>query len=316
MISSRWSRLTGILLVALGAGCTGVASDTEAGPGVRPDGPRPPATAAYASEVGARRLSQAELDHALRDLLQDDTGPATRILIEDNFAPYDNDYTLQRASEALVTGIEQLSMDVADRLTADAARRSVLLPCEPTGADDDACFRSFIEDFVPRALRRPVSDEEIAAYMTLQSFATEDNPNVDNDFYTAVGLVIRAVIQDPEFLYRIEVGAPTENRGVYALDGYEIATRMAFLILGSTPDDALLADAAAGTLETPDGRRSVAQRLFADERAKEQLHRFHAMWLGYRTIPHGVDLVSGFNQETTSLLDRVIFDDRRSYLDV
>jgi hypothetical protein len=310
-----WTGCAAVLLAA----CTGLIADPGDEPGGRGPG-TPPGTpgrlAHVASESGARRLSQAELDNTLRDLLGETSSPAGRLLIEDDFAPYDNDYTLQNASAALISGLEVLSREVAASTTADPARRVRVVPCTPSGPGDAACFREFIEAFVPRAFRRPITEEEIAAYMTLQAFATEDNPYVDNDFYTAVELVISAVIQDPELLYRIERGTATDHDGVTRLGGHEIAARMSYLLWGTTPDDALLAAAADGSLEGAEGRRAQAERLLEDPRAHQQLYRFHAMWLGYRAIPHDAALVAQLNTETTALIDRVVFEGDRSYLEL
>ena len=51
-----------------------------------------------------------------------------------------------------------------------------------------------------------------------------------------------------------------------------------------------------------------------DPKARGQLHRFHAMWLGYRSIPQTPELVAAFNRETSALIDRVVLDDPGSYL--
>ncbi|MDQ3036360.1 MAG: DUF1592 domain-containing protein [Myxococcota bacterium] len=303
-----------VALACPGLGCTGSLADPPAGPPGTPTRPAP--TTQTASVSGARRLSQSELDHTLRDLLGDTTSPASRILAEDEYAPYDNDYTTQSASRALIESLQSLAEDVANRTTADAAARARLVPCTPASAGDVACFRMFVESFVARALRRPVTSVDVDAYMPLLAFATEENEYVDNDFYTAVNLVIRAVLQDPEFLYRIEVGTPTAEAGVADLSDHEIATRMAFLLWGTTPDDELLADAAAGRLRASEGRRAVAERMMAHANAREQLHRFHAMWLGYRSIPLSAELVAGLNQETTALIDRVVFEQDRPYTEL
>jgi hypothetical protein len=103
---------------------------------------------------------------------------------------------------------------------------------------------------------------------------------------------------------------------VFALHGYEIAGRMSYLLWGTTPDDALLADADAGRLADPAGRRTIATRMLGDSRARDQLHRFHAMWLGYRALPHPPELTSAFNRETTALIDRIVFDEAQSYLNI
>ena len=269
-----------------------------------------------ASESVARRMSQAELDNTVRDLFGDDTGPASQFLAEDEFSPFDNDYTLQQASAALIDSLEVMAEDVAARLVADPALRARIAPCTPTGPGDAACFRQVVETTGRMAFRRALSTEEVDAYMTLQSFATEDIPEVNNDFFTAVELFVRSVLQDPEFLYRIETGKETAVAGVFALDSHEIASRMSYLLWGSTPDDALLSAAEQDALEDADDRRAAAVRLLDDPRARRQLHRFHSMWLGYRAIPVSADLVAGFNTETTRLIDRVVFEDQSSYLDL
>ena len=267
-----------------------------------------------AIESGVRRLSQSELDNTLRDLLGEDAAPAARLLNEDEFRPFDNDYTIQQASEALITSLEALAEQVAERAVADAARRSALVPCTPASASDEACFRAFLDAFLPRALRRAVTADDIDAYLPLLAFASEDNAVVANDFYTAVQLAVAATLQDPEFLYRVEQGTPGSTPGLLELDGYEIASRMSYLLWASMPDDALFAAAAAGDLDSPEGRSGEALRMLDDPRARAQLHRFHAMWLGYRSIPHTPELVAAFNRETSALIDRVILDEPGSYL--
>lgn len=299
-----------------GMGTGGV--DDGDGDGTADDGPAepPPENVDLVPESQARRLSQAELDNTLADLLDDQTRPARTFIAEDEFAPYDNDYSLQLVSRTLIESMEVLSIDVANRLIDDPTRRGLVVPCNPTGPGDVVCFQEFIETFGRLALRRPLSDDEIDAYLALQSFATEEVPGVDNDFYTAVALVVSAIIQDPEFLYRIEIGDETTEPGVFKLTEYEIATRISYLLWGSTPDDQLLTAAADGMLSDPSDRAASIDRLLADDRAKEQLHRYHAMWLGYRGIPHSQELVDAFNMETTALIDRIVFEQESSYLDL
>lgn len=282
--------------------------------GQRGESEGPPVDPLLAIESGARRLSQAELDNTLRDLLGEDTAPATRLLNEDEFRPFDNDYTIQQASDALITSLEALAEEVAGRTLADSSKRAALVPCTPASADDEPCFRAFLDSFLPRALRRAVTADDVEPYVPLLAFASENNAAVDNDFYTAVELAVSAALQDPEFLYRVEQGTPTNTPGLLVLDGYEIANRMSYLLWASMPDGPLFAAAAAGTLDSPDGRRAEAVRMLDDPKARTQLHRFHAMWLGYRSIPHTPELVAAFNRETSALIDRVILDEPGSYL--
>lgn len=314
---ARWWLLGALLLAA----CTGeLAAPQGDGAGATGNGGAQgtgatTGAAFVAADSVARRLSRAELDNTLRDALGDDTRPAARVLADDAFTPFDNDYDQQRASRALIDSLAALAEDVAARAVAPD-RRAALVSCTPSGPDDAACFQEVIETVGRRLFRRPLAGEEIAAYLGLQAFAVEDNPYVENDFYTAVELFLRSVLQDPEFLYRIEVGTATGEDGVFALTSHEIAARMSYLLWGSTPDDALLDAADQDALLAAGERRAQVGRLLADERAREQLHRFHAMWLGYRGVPHGAELVAAFDLETTKLIDRLVFDEPASYLEL
>jgi hypothetical protein len=310
-----------LFLAAIGAAaCTGeLAGPSGAQP---PDtssggssGGTPSASSTTASASVARRLSRSELDNTLRDVLGDATQPALKFLDEDEYRPFDNDYTVQRASAALINALEALAEEVSARAVAPA-NRDALVPCSPSGPADAACFRQTIETVGQRLFRRPLTEQEIEAYLGLQAFATEDNPLVPHDFYTAVELMLRSMLQDPEFLYRIEIGTPTSEAGIFALDSYEIATRLSYLLWASAPDGELLSQASAGALSEPASRRAQAERLLGDARAREQLRRFHAMWLGYRAIPHPPELVADFNLETTKLIERVVFDEPQSYLNL
>lgn len=323
-------RVTGLVLamasLGLGSGCyqglTGAsggetASATDSGGTDTADSDTdtvpPPEAVNLVPESMARRMTPVELDNTIRDLLFDDSISAMTYVSESEYTPFDNNYAFQDASGALIESLEVYARDIAQGLINDPLRRDMVVPCTPTGPDDATCFRAFVESFVRKAMRRPLSEEEITTYMGLQSFATESTQFVDNDFYTGVALVIQAVLQDPDFLYRVEVGTPTTEPGISRLSSVEIASRMSYLLWGSLPDDALLADAEAGMLEDPAGREAAAERMLSDERTFNQLRRYHAMWLGYRAIPHGPELTAAFDMETSALIKRVIFDERAPY---
>ncbi len=302
-------------MAATGAGSTRGATEgsTTANPGATAGGSDWPFVA---SASVARRLSKVELDNTLGTLLLDETAPAHELLSEDEFSPYDNDYTLQLASSALIESLELLAEDVGARAIASDAFKSRVLPCTPDGPDDAECFRSVAETLLQKAFRRPVADEEVTPYLALLDFASERVPGQTTDFYTAVELLIRAIVQDPEFLYRVEVGTPTAYSDVVALTGYEIATRMSYLLWGDMPDDALFSEASAGTLAASAERRASAERMLQSTKSKAQLERFHAMWLGYRAIPQSEKLTTAFARETNALIDRVLFDEPQSYLNL
>jgi hypothetical protein len=251
----------------------------------------------------------------LRDALGDDGVANAKYLAEDQYGPFDNDYTVQSASRALIESLEAAANDVATRAILPANRGKVV-PCTPTGAGDASCLRATIESVGKRLYRRPLSEEQISAYLTLHTYATETNADVPHDFYTAVNLVLRSMLQDPEVLYRIEAGTPSGEPGIFKLDAYEVASRLSFLLWGSGPDDALLEQAKAGALVDAASRTTAAARLLGDAHARTQLERFHSMWLGYRAIPASAELAAAFSLETNKLIDKIVFDQPSSYLDL
>ncbi len=253
------------------------------------------------------RLTQTELNNSLRDLLGDGENPASVYLAEDEFSPYDNDATRQTVSTTLIDSMQVLADDVASRMAYDADARAAWMPCEPSGPRDEVCFEAIVLSLARSFFRRSVSTDEAAPYLALLDFAEERD-----DFYVAVELLLSSLIQDPEFLYRLERG--TQTGQLLQLDDYEIATKLSFLLWGTTPDADLLQTAESGMLADTDGRRQTAARLLDHQRARDQLHRFHAMWLGYRAIPHDATLNAAFQLETETLIDRVVFDQPDNYL--
>ena len=108
----------------------------------------------------------------------------------------------------------------------------------------------------PSADRR----REAARYLELHKLGS-----ADGGFAGGVELVLTAMLQAPNFLYRAEIGHE-DPAGRSALDAYEVATALAYTLTASTPDAMLLAAADAGALRTPQQIEAQAKRLI-DTRA-------------------------------------------------
>lgn len=263
-------------------------------------------------QTGMRRLTRVEMDQTLFDLFGETTAPAQRLLLPEQSDPFDNDYESQLPSGALIEGIEAMAVEVADRALADPTRRLNLIGCNPSGPSDTGCFTAFVREFGRRAIRRPLTDTEIQALLSLQALAVEDN-----NFDTGVKLVIRVLLQLPEFLYRVELGTPESGRpGVFRLTQYEIATRLSYFLHGTTPPDWLLDAAGSGQLGSTQGVRTAAERLMGEARAQGRVQRFHALWLGYTRLPQTPALAAAMQAESDALVKKVIFDDRRTWFDL
>jgi hypothetical protein len=272
----------------------------------------PPGATAYGGPSGLRRLTRREYDSTIRDLLGDASNRGFAKLPEDANDPFDNDYGTQQVSGALIDAAETLAQQAAAQAVADPARRAALLGCTPAGPDDATCLRTFITRFGRRAFRRPLAAAEADAYLALRSYATETK-----DFFVAVELIVRAMLQDPSFLYRVEMGeAVAGQKGLYRLSDFEIGTRLSYLLWGSMPSDALLDLAAQGKLVAPQDRRAAAAMLLADRRGRERVGWFHAFWLGYHQLPFAPELSSALRAESDALVQKVIFDGKQDYLSI
>ena len=218
-----------------------------------------------------RRLTHSQYNNTIHDLLGITGDPAADFGVDEEdsgFASNDRapltDGQLekyQRAAEAL-----------ADKAVANIG---TLLRCAPAAPEAD-CVDQFIRGFGKRAIRRPLTDAEVARYKTL--FATG---RMGGDLSSGISLVVSALLQSPFFLYRVELGDPASaGKDGLALTPYEVGTRLAYFLTDRTPDDALLAAADAGKLRTPDGIAAEAQRLLASPRGRDTMVSFYTQWLG------------------------------------
>jgi hypothetical protein len=215
-----------------------------------------------------RRLTRTEYNNTVSDLLGDTTKPA------DEFAP-DEELLGFAAGLSVSPLLAEQYMNAAEALSVQAtADLPALLGCDPAANGEDTCANAFIDAFGKSAYRRPLAGDERdglrALYMDGKS---------KYDFRTGIELVVQAVLQSPDFLYRVELGKPTSTPQVVQLTGYEIASRLSYLLWNTSPTPELIAAAEAGELDTPAGIEKQARAMVADPRAHETVRSFHHQWL-------------------------------------
>lgn len=148
-----------------------------------------------------------------------------------------------------------------------------------TRAEEDECANDFLLRFTKKAFRRPVEASDIGDLVKLY---TDLRIDPTTDFAGAMTLVIEAILQSPELVYRVETGTPRPGDATTVdLGPYEIASRLSYLLWNTMPDDALFAAAASLALATPEGIEKEARRLLADPRARPAVLGFHRAWLRF-----------------------------------
>ncbi len=206
------------------------------------------------------------------------------------------------AAEASFDGESLYALYVAagTAVTQVVPRAAALAGCSASETDVD-CAARFARAFGRQAFRRALDDVEVADVMKV--FATVcPGPATacasPTDFAAAIGLMVKAFILAPSFLYRTELGPRdlTANAaGVYpdvTLTPDEVATQLAFMLLGSTPDADLLAAADSGALATPAGLLAQVNRLLALPSVQNNVTDLVSEWLGMDQLPQKVKDVS------------------------
>ena len=172
---------------------------------------------------------------------------------------------------ASVEPYETASLAVTKEVFGDSARWQKLVGCQPKADLSDACVSTFIKAFGKRAFRRDLTDVEVQQWLKVGQDAAQLTGSS-----AAIGLaaVVSGLLQSPYFLYRIETNLLDASNGRLKYDGLSMATRLAFLLTGRPPSDALLTAAAAGQLDTADGVKTAAAPLLADPSAVDRMAAF------------------------------------------
>jgi len=293
---------------------TSAGADGGTADGAAPPTTRPPPTAL--PEPGActtnrpgprtlRRLTAQQYAESLRDLFHDPAVPVAKIFNDPLVLGFSDD-----AAALVVRDLTSQQMMSYAETVADWAVEKHLFTLINCPAMDAACAHQFIRSFGKRVFRAPLTEKQAQRYDVL--FAGEPF------FAAGIQVVIAAMLQSPNFVYRRELGAadPADPTS-FVLTPHEVASALSYLLVGTTPDDALLAAADDGSLTTAAGLDAEVQRLRDDPRSRDAVLRFFTGWLGLGRVITAVkddqvfqmsdSLRQAMVQETTSLIVDNVF---------
>ncbi len=169
-----------------------------------------------------------------------------------------------------------LAGPLASELPApDQARIERYLICTDWACRDEAILHA-----LTALWRRPASAEEVARYGVLM----QDAKAAGETFKDGLEAVLEAALLSPNFLFRPELEAAEAVPATRPLDGFELATRLAYFLWSSPPDDALLAVATKGHLNETAALEKQLDRLLADPRAAALVDHFAAAWLQFDAL--------------------------------
>ena len=200
--------------------------------------------------------------------------------------------------------------------------RERLLTCRPPAtaapSEETACADEILSRVARRAFRRPLSDAD-----RTRLFRFYDEGRAMGGFDAGIRMGLQAILADPEFLLRFERTppgvAPGEN---HRLSDLELASRLAFFLWSSLPDDELIDVAAAGQLSDRATLRQQVRRMLADPRAESLSTNFASHWLRLQNLQDvhpdvfrypnwDLNLNQSMRRETELLFDNIVREDRR-----
>lgn len=236
-----------------------------------------------------RRLTRREYVNTIRDLLGVSIDAET-FLPEDKVGAsgFRNDATELMVPAELLEKYLMLADTVVTEATNGEQQvgRNRLITVRPSeNRSAEAAATQIIQDFGRRAFRRPLTSQEIEQYVTLY----KKMEAADAGFDISVGIVAKAMLISPHFLFRIETVQPAD--GIAPINDYELATRLSYLIWSSSPDDRLLDLADAGQLSQAETLVAEVRRMLADDRAASFAEEFVEQWLFSHVTPREPDSV-------------------------
>lgn len=217
------------------------------------------------------RLTERQLNNALRDLFGDASLPLVDIPQDVSVHGFDNNALTRDATPYLVESIQRGLTDLVLVAVTDGG---AWLSCAPGGGPDpSSCGHQTLEQTLQRAWRRPATASETAWVLGLF-----DDWLREEGFDVALQLSLLVVLQSPDFLYLVETGQGGQ------LTDWEVASRLSFFLWDTMPDAALFGAAASGALSDRDRVRQEARRLLQHQRSRESVLAFHRQWLGFDYI--------------------------------
>ncbi len=279
-IGHRTSRAIALLLcagaVAVHAGCSDAAgprpfrllSGSLAGPGEgegEGEGDEPPPSFVPAA-ARMRRLLSFQYQNAIADILGSAAAatvtPPADVTINGFFAVGAATLSMQPSDIELVESNAFAAAQVAVHGGAAQAWRT----CTPAAFDDATCMQNTVQNLGRKAFRRPLTAQETTRWTDVAMNAAA----AYGDFDLGLEFAVAGLLQSPYFLYLVEVGVPVAggDPARLRLSGLELASRLSFFILGTTPSDDVLDAAERGDLDGTAGMHLYVDAMLQDGRAR------------------------------------------------
>lgn len=202
------------------------------------------------------------------------------------------------------------------------SRRKIFVVTPKDASEEDACAEQILSNLLRRAIRRPVTKDDLEQPLVFYRQARETR-----GFEAGIEAALSAILINPEFLFRIEEVPPgVPPKTAYRVPDLQLASRLSFFLWSSIPDKELLETAIRGDLSKPEILAKQTRRMLADPRATSLASNFADQWLYLRNLDSFTpdarlfpdfddNLRQALRRETELFFESIVTEDR-SVLDL
>jgi len=244
-----------------------------------------------------RRLTKTEYANTLRDLYGVDSSIADTLPAEVEGEGFLNSISPLHSELFLGMANKVIDQIIAPEGQAPTAVQKRLFGETPKGTDLRKAARGVARTLARDAYRRPPTDAELDVLVDVYDLAR----NNDLNHMAALGLMLKAVLVSPQFLFITPAGEPESKDAIVLLDDFQLASRLSYLLWSAPPDAELAALADKGELHKPEVLRTQVERLLKDARSRALFDGFGAQWLRVNELDGQVFDPKTFPQMTPAL---------------
>lgn len=237
-----------------------------------------------------RRLNRSEYANTVRDLLGIHVN-AAHALPDDGAGGegFDNASETLFISPIHAEKYLDAAREALSHALLDPSPRSRLLTSTPSeSVPPEMAAEQILRQFLPRAFRRPVTDNELSEYTELFRIALAQ----EERFEPAITLVLEAAMASPKFLFHLE--SQPDSQEPEKLSSHEMANRLSYFLWNSMPDKTLFDLANSNRLQDDNVLAEQVRRMLnspidggglrRDAKVREFAASFTEQWLGTRAL--------------------------------
>ena len=221
------------------------------------------------------RLSRSEYNNTVRDLLGVEGRPADKFPADGGGGGgFDNNADTLFIPPILMEKYLEAAGDIVDQ-----ARPERIFVVRPgMMSSKRATAKRILEVHAARAFRRPLQSDELDRLMRVYDAMLRTRKTHEDGVKQAlVGILV-----SPNFLFRVELDHPGDRP--YAVNDYELASRLSYFLWASMPDEELFRAARAGKLHEPAVLETQVKRMLHDPKAHDFYDSFSSQWLALRNL--------------------------------